>query len=71
MEASKRVVAVAAALATGVLCAATERAQAGGPETPSFLIFSGTDLWRYGGFAYGGLLWSPGGIDANGFTGIR
>jgi hypothetical protein len=49
-------------------CAALDRAQAGGPDDPSFLLFSGTDLWRYGDFLYGGLLWSPAGIDNNGFT---
>jgi hypothetical protein len=44
------------------------RAAAAGPGNPSFLFFAGTDLWRYGAFAYGGLLWSPAGLDADGFT---
>jgi hypothetical protein len=33
-----------------------------------FLLFAGADAWRNGGFAHGGLLWSPGGIDKEGFT---
>jgi hypothetical protein len=53
------------------MCIAPGRAEAGGPNPPSFLLFAGTDLWRYGAFAYGGTLWSPGGVDADGFTGIR
>jgi hypothetical protein len=36
-----------------------------------FLIFGGADLWRYGDFLYGGGLWSPDGLDHDGFTGIR
>jgi hypothetical protein len=34
----------------------------------TFLLFSGGDLWRNGDFAYGGLLWSPNGLDHEGFT---
>lgn len=32
------------------------------------LLFSGTDLWGHGHFLYGGALWSPGGLDREGFT---
>ena len=35
---------------------------------PDFLLFAGTDLWRYGAFLYGGGLWSPAGVDRDGFT---
>ena len=38
------------------------------PKEPSFLLFGGTDLWRYGDFLYGGTLWSPDGLDSSGFT---
>ena len=31
-----------------------------------FLLFSTTDLWRQGGFAHGGLLWAPTGLDRDG-----
>src|ERR1044071_878732 len=34
----------------------------------SLLLFSGTDLWAHGRFLYGGALWSPGGLDREGFT---
>ena len=40
----------------------------GGQDSARFVFFSGTDLWRQGAFAHGGLLWSPGGIDREGFT---
>ncbi len=37
-------------------------------DDDTLLLFSGTDLWRHGSFSHGGLLWSPGGIDREGFT---
>jgi Cellulose biosynthesis protein BcsS len=45
-----------------------DQAIAAGPSTPSFLLFAGTDISRYGLFLNGGLVWSPAGIDADGFT---
>ena len=33
-----------------------------------YLLFAGVDLWRAGGFVHGGLLWSPGGVQREGFT---
>jgi hypothetical protein len=39
-----------------------------GDDGAHFLLFSGTDLWRDGRFMHGGLLWSPGGLDREGFT---
>ena len=54
-----------------VLCATAAQAGSDGPSNPSFLLFAGTDLWRDGAFANDGLLWSPAGLDAGGFTGIR
>jgi hypothetical protein len=59
-------VATVAAVAWLAACAAPEPAMAGGPQ--QFLAFTGTDIWRDGDFLYGGLLWSPAGLDANGFT---
>jgi hypothetical protein len=35
-------------------------------EQARFLLFSTTDLWRQGGFAHGGLLWAPTGLDRDG-----
>ena len=60
-------VATAIAAASLLACTTVDRADAGGPDGPSFLFFSGTDLWRYGGFLYGGLLWAPAGLDNSGF----
>jgi hypothetical protein len=37
-------------------------------DDDTFLLFSGTDLWRHSSFSHGGLLWSPGGLDREGFT---
>jgi hypothetical protein len=41
---------------------------AGNAAPEKFIIFSGVDIWRYGAFAHGGLIWSPGGLDNDGFT---
>jgi hypothetical protein len=54
-----------------LLCDVLGRADTAAPGIPSFLFFGGTDLWRYGQFLYGGTLWSPGGLESDGFTGIR
>ncbi len=60
---------VAAFVAAAIMvCAAIDRATAGGLDDHSFLLFTGTDIWRYGGFLYGGFLWSPKGLDTDGFT---
>jgi hypothetical protein len=52
------------------LSTASWRALAGtdqtGPEQARLLLFASTDLWRQGGFAHGGLLWSPSGLDREG-----
>lgn len=64
----RAVVAIAVAVACAASCAALGRAEAAGAENPSWLLFSGTDLWRYGDFLYGGFLWSPAGLNNDGFT---
>lgn len=38
------------------------------PGAGRYLLFSNSDLWRNGGFTYGGVLWSPGGLDRNGLV---
>jgi hypothetical protein len=58
----------AVAVASMALCVAKARAQDSAPVAPNFLLFAGTDLWRYGGFLYGGMLWSPAGFNSDGFT---
>jgi hypothetical protein len=35
-------------------------------QDPTFLFFSGSNLWRDGSFLHGGFLWSPGGLDHDG-----
>jgi Cellulose biosynthesis protein BcsS len=42
--------------------------EAGAADTPHFLFFGGTDFWRYGDFLYGGTLWSPRGLNNDGFA---
>jgi hypothetical protein len=37
-------------------------------DEPRFLLFAGTDLWRHGGFAHGGLLVAPSGLDREGLV---
>jgi hypothetical protein len=39
-----------------------------GDNEAHFLFFGGADLWHYGGFGHGGLLWSPDGLNHEGFT---
>ena len=69
MGALRGAVAMVVAVAGMVASATVDRADAGGPDDPSLLLFSGTDLWRYGAFLYGGVLWAPDGLDNNGFIG--
>lgn len=59
---------MAVAVAGMVLCTSVGRAETASPNSPSFLLFGGTDLWRYGAFLYGGTLWSPAGLNSDGFT---
>jgi len=58
---------LAAAFSACLLCVSTGLV-ATGDDGARFLLFSGGDIWRNGDFAYGGLLWSPGGLDNEGFT---
>ncbi|HWV51269.1 cellulose biosynthesis protein BcsS [Pseudorhodoplanes sp.] len=63
------VVAQLAAAATLVgLCCVSARADGFARNDDTFLYFSGVDLWTHGSFSYGGMLWSPGGLDRDGFT---
>lgn len=65
----RRVSAAASVAAAFVIVASCASA---GPievaDSARFIFFSGLDLWREGNFAHGGLLWSPGGVDQEGFT---
>jgi cellulose biosynthesis protein BcsS len=62
---------MAVAVASMLLCTQLGRADPAAPNAPTFLLFGGTDLWRYGNFLYGGAVWAPSGLDTDGFTGIR
>jgi len=65
-----------AGVAAGILAAlgyvfgsGVARAESANDERePHFLFYSGTDLWRFGAFMHGGVLWSPDGINREGFT---
>lgn len=70
MRNSRRVcAAVFIAAACIVICdVASAGSSEDGRDGARFVFFSGTDFWRQGGFAHGGLLWSPAGLDNEGFT---
>jgi hypothetical protein len=64
---------VAAALifAAAVSATASRAWDGAGQATPDqarLLIFTSTDLWRHGGFAHGGVLWAPAGLDREGLV---
>jgi hypothetical protein len=62
------VLAAAAAGACINVSATLEPAEASETSGGSFLFFTGTDLWRDSGFLYGGVLWSPAGLNNSGFV---
>ena len=51
----------------GVDCAFAEP-EANGEHVDRYLLFSGFDMWRNGGFVHGGVLWSPDGLAREGFS---
>lgn len=59
--------ATAVAAAWCVCCVGVSAARAA-EDAAHFLLFGGSDIWGNGAFTYGGLLWSPGGLDREGFT---
>ena len=63
---------VAAACFAGTIAAADDQSSLGtigdGQDHTKFLFFSGTDFWSTGAFVHGGLMWSPNGLDREGFT---
>jgi hypothetical protein len=62
----------AAAVLAAVLGVAVEPGPAvgeqAGDDGARFLLFAVSDLWRQGGFLHGGAVWSPAGIDRDGFA---
>lgn len=59
---------LAAAAAIIWSCGPNARADSFARNDDTFLYFMGTSLWRHGSFSHGGVLWSPGGLDREGFT---
>jgi hypothetical protein len=59
--------ALAAALSVSATTASAE-AVPPGHDGARYLLFASTDLWRHGGFLHGGVLWSPQGLDRDGFA---
>jgi len=61
-------VVVAAALVVCCVGVPAGPAWAGDDDDARLILFSGSDIWLNGAFAHGGLLWSPDGLDRDGFT---
>lgn len=59
---------IAAALLVCCVGVSAGPARARDGDVARLILFSGSDLWFDGAFACGGLLWSPGGLDKDGFT---
>lgn len=69
MRCGRRVSVASVATAFIVCCVGTSAGPVRASEDGMrFLLFSGADLWRDGSFVHGGALWSPGGLDNEGFT---
>ena len=70
MGSRKRITAAATAAAALFVCAPGAVAAPAGDARggAQWLLFSGSDVWRNGSFFHGGLLWSPDGLDREGFT---
>lgn len=60
--------AAAVALGVGVCAAVAEEAKPSPPPPPRFLLFTGADLWRNGGFAHTGVIWAANGLDNDGLV---
>ena len=68
MQCWRRVRATAIAVVAFICCVfATARvALSSEDEDAQAMLFSGRDIWRNGAFAYGGLVYAPGGFDRDG-----
>jgi hypothetical protein len=60
--------AAAIAAALSIFGVSTSRADLFRRDDDTLLYFTGTDLWRQGSFSFAGGLWSPAGLDREGFT---
>lgn len=68
MRLYRRVCAAIVFAAAGSVCVSAAAAAQSGGDPARLLLFSGADVWSNGAFAHGGLLWSPNGLDREGFT---
>jgi hypothetical protein len=70
MRKGKRIAAASVLAAAFILMACDAGAQpvGPGPEQARWLLFSNSDVWREGGFAHGGVLWAPSGLDQQGLV---
>jgi hypothetical protein len=68
MSCWRRVCAAVVTVAAFVLCVfvLVRAASANEDEDAHAILFSGRDIWRNGAFAYGGLIFAPGGLDQDG-----
>jgi len=68
MRCWRRVCAAVVAAAAFILCVlvVAGAASANEDEDAQIMLFSGRDIWRNGAFAYGGLVFAPGGLDQDG-----
>lgn len=59
----------AALMICGICGGAGAEPRAGADQSSDrFLLFSGVELWKAGGFLHGGMVWSPNGLAAEGFA---
>lgn len=70
MQVSARIAtALAGAVALNmVACAGWAEPLEAGPDQARWLLFSNSDVWHEGGFAHGGVLWAPSGLDREGLV---
>jgi hypothetical protein len=58
----------AAALIVGSVDCAFAQSEANGEHVDHAILFGGFDLWRNAAFMHGGMLWSPDGLEHEGFS---
>jgi hypothetical protein len=58
---------VSAALSVSVGTASAEPVESAAAQQ-HFMLFTGADLWRNGGFAHAGVMWAPSGLDNDGLV---
>lgn len=67
-QAMRRVAGVGAAAVLAAMALVAPAAAQPLAYLPQVMLFGGGDAWFSGGFVHAGLLWSPGGLEREGFT---